>query len=384
MFPVSKQAPDSRSIAAVLGAVGGALGRPSAQSVGVSDIFAEEIERAVERQGGEGALEARRGAVTDTRRAGRHGEFDRYRDETDAAKRAERGSDDDGADAELAPAALRVNEQVPTGADADEARGTGRERFGAVDAKEEPAAQKARPESGSAQVEASKEQGVPASAGAINGDGAVRGNGAPSGAGKIAISAMRAVAPSSSGASSDGNAAFLSGARGGADDTRGDAATKSSAPAPSTPDEKLVEHAAEVLKQIRIGLKGGAAGGAKEVTVQLSPVELGRLSIKMRLADGKLSTVVRAESAQTLELLEKQAPELRAILAQQGFETESLELELGFGAEYGAPRRDDASAARGSTPTPASLAPSRDEPITEPVHYPTRASDSEGRIDTFA
>ena len=100
-------------------------------------------------------------------------------------------------------------------------------------------------------------------------------------------------------------------------------------PAPeSLPREAAeLERAAEVLRQVRVGI----SPNARRATIELDPPELGRISVHLAINSGKLRGVVRAESALTLEMLERHVPELRAALAQGGLEAESLELRQGFG-----------------------------------------------------
>ena len=382
MIPVSKPAPDSRSMAELHGTVGGALGMPFADSVGTSQIFAQEIERAVERQGGEAAIDARTGEATKARRAGRHGEFDRYRNEANEAERRSRSASDEDvrdADRTLIETNARDESRGPRrpNASGEVRREAARDAASSRDA-DSTTGTRPKPESTRSQVDASTKQGIPGQAATTTGTANTGANVQSSSSAKAAVVGLRPVA-AGSGASPDGTAAFLNGARG---ESSGGASGRASAPAPATPDAKLVEHAAEVLKQIRLSLKGGA----KEVTVQLSPAELGRLAIKMRLKDGKLTTVIRVESPMTLEMLEKQAPELRAVLAQQGFESETVEFELGFGSQYGgAPTRDDSNA-RGSirATRPETQPETTGDSSDIPPDHLTRVSHDENHVDTFA
>ena len=71
----------------------------------------------------------------------------------------------------------------------------------------------------------------------------------------------------------------------------------------------------------------------RSATVQLAPADLGRLSIKLRVLDGRVHAEVRAESAETLSILERHIPELQASLASSGLEAESFDLSLGMGEQ---------------------------------------------------
>jgi flagellar hook-length control protein FliK len=139
----------------------------------------------------------------------------------------------------------------------------------------------------------------------------------------------------------------------------------------------MLERAQEILRQIELHL----APGVRRLTLDLEPAELGRLAVQLSLRRGKLAAIVRAESAQALELLQARAGELRELFARQGLELDSLRLALGFGGERaGAGARDRAAA------SPADAAsPVRPAPGTQPVQaapHTTRPSTS--LLDTYA
>lgn len=160
---------------------------------------------------------------------------------------------------------------------------------------------------------------------------------------------------------------------------RGGVATPAPAASPTTsppPDTRHVEQAAEVLRQLRAQLHPGQ----QRVLVNLSPPELGRIAIDMSLKRGRLHAAVRVENPQTLELLERQAPELRALLAQGGMEAESFELELGFENAFTEGRKAEAR-----LPFPAPSSNAIESPSTEDAGpaLPTPVG-REGGIDTYA
>ncbi|MCK6445881.1 MAG: flagellar hook-length control protein FliK [Planctomycetes bacterium] len=115
-----------------------------------------------------------------------------------------------------------------------------------------------------------------------------------------------------------------------------------------TPAEK---HAADILRQLRLEL----AIGRREAALQLEPAELGRIAVKLALDRGKLRAEVRAESSDTLAVLQRHVPELRAMLEARGVTPESFDFQLGFqddrrgGAEQGGERRGSRSDASEST-----------------------------------
>ncbi len=100
-------------------------------------------------------------------------------------------------------------------------------------------------------------------------------------------------------------------------------AQAASAPPPPLPDAEA-ERVASILRQIRLQL----TPGMRQVTMQLVPAELGRLTVKLTIRSGRLSGVVRADSKETLEMLEQHAPELRAALGREGFEAPDLKFDF--------------------------------------------------------
>ena len=139
------------------------------------------------------------------------------------------------------------------------------------------------------------------------------------------------------------------------------------APAPAASEPPL-EQAPSVLHQIRVHL----AAGGREATLHLLPQELGRLQVRLALREGRLQAAVRAESPETLALLELHLPELRAALAQQGLDVEGFQLDLGL-----EDRPDD----RPSQPLPQRH--ERETLLTVEADRSLRAISADG-IDTYA
>ncbi len=124
---------------------------------------------------------------------------------------------------------------------------------------------------------------------------------------------------------------------------------EAAAPEPATrwSETEAAERASAVLRQLRVNLNPTL----RTATIQLAPADLGRLSIKLRVEDGRVFAVVRAESAETLAILERHMPELQASLASQGLEAESFELELGFGEEQRGTEHGGGVGASAAAPT---------------------------------
>jgi flagellar hook-length control protein FliK len=95
-------------------------------------------------------------------------------------------------------------------------------------------------------------------------------------------------------------------------------------PAPPPPADS--ERAGEILRQMRVQL----SPELRTATIQLSPPELGRISIRMRVERGELRAHVRAERPETLQALERHVPELKATLESLGIQAREIDLQLGF------------------------------------------------------
>ncbi len=96
-------------------------------------------------------------------------------------------------------------------------------------------------------------------------------------------------------------------------------------PAPPPPPDHS-ERAGEILRQLRVQL----SPELRTATIQLSPPELGRISIRIRVQNGELHALVRAEKRETLDALQRHVPELKATLEQIGIRAREFDLQLGF------------------------------------------------------
>jgi len=137
------------------------------------------------------------------------------------------------------------------------------------------------------------------------------------------------------------------------------------------------EQAAEILRQVRVGL----SPDLREANIQLAPESLGRVTIQLRVEDGVLHAEVRAQTPEALRALERHAPELKAALAQNGVEARSLEFQL----ESPSSRAGDGHARGGAAHAHSARQPAR--PFAPPPAALERAllrGLSASGIDTFA
>jgi len=87
-----------------------------------------------------------------------------------------------------------------------------------------------------------------------------------------------------------------------------------------------IERAGAILKQVRVAL----TANMREAVIHLSPPELGRISIRLKVEEGRASAIIRAESVEALEVLTRHIPELRASLEQHNLSADEIEIGLGF------------------------------------------------------
>lgn len=84
-----------------------------------------------------------------------------------------------------------------------------------------------------------------------------------------------------------------------------------------------------VAEQVAFHIKTMAKDGSSKIQIQLDPVELGKLSIKLEVGhDGKTGVVVTADQKSTLDLLQRDARGLEQALADAGLKTDSGSLSF--------------------------------------------------------
>jgi flagellar hook-length control protein FliK len=118
------------------------------------------------------------------------------------------------------------------------------------------------------------------------------------------------------------------------------AAAEKPAPPMPTPQEASPtlahERAGEILRQLRMHL----VPEQRLATIQLEPASLGRIAIRLALRKGHVDAELRVEQRDTLDVLIKHVPELRAALERQGIHSGAFDMQLGFqdrGADHHAP-----------------------------------------------
>lgn len=286
-------------------------GRPSASfSADGGRLFAREVERAQTARAGTDVEERRLEELEDARRSSRREGFGAEEDTPRAEREVEARSD---AGAELAARAA-PNRVAPPQCEPDSG------------AEPAPTSSSPAPTSGEARPApaAAPEAPAPPAASALPAVSA-----AP-----VALAAHAAeVAPTSVAPppATEATPAAPPAAPKGSDAPR---AAQVEEPA-STPGAQQSARAEEILRQIDLHF----TPGVKRLTLELEPLELGRLAIQLALRSGKLAAIVRGERPETLELLRGRTAELNKLLAERGIEADEVRFELGFRSSR-TPRRE--------------------------------------------
>lgn len=111
------------------------------------------------------------------------------------------------------------------------------------------------------------------------------------------------------------------------------AAKAAQAQAAQAPRPQQMPQAKEIMDQVKVHIaKSGANGDT--IKVQLKPVELGSIEVKLDVAkDGSVSGVVTADNKDTLAMLKNDSRTLEKALSDAGFKTESGSLTFNLRGE---------------------------------------------------
>jgi flagellar hook-length control protein FliK len=84
-----------------------------------------------------------------------------------------------------------------------------------------------------------------------------------------------------------------------------------------------------VPQQVAVNLQKAAQDGVDRLTIQLKPVDLGKIEVRMEFgADGRMRASITAENAQTLDLMRKDSRNLERALQEAGLKTEAGDLSF--------------------------------------------------------
>ncbi|MDR1685525.1 MAG: flagellar hook-length control protein FliK [Desulfovibrio sp.] len=85
-------------------------------------------------------------------------------------------------------------------------------------------------------------------------------------------------------------------------------------------------YSSEIFSQVESGLLQGIRNGAQRLTLQLNPEDLGAVTVILSFHQGELRAGIRAERAESAEILARQLAELKAGLEEQGIKVAELDV----------------------------------------------------------
>ncbi|EHJ46237.1 Flagellar hook-length control protein-like protein [Solidesulfovibrio carbinoliphilus subsp. oakridgensis] len=88
--------------------------------------------------------------------------------------------------------------------------------------------------------------------------------------------------------------------------------------------------AARAARQLETGILRNVGGDAKQLTLHLSPDELGKLSVTLTVKDKEVRAVIMADNSDTAAMLQDQAAKIKQTLEDQGFKVTKLDVQTGL------------------------------------------------------
>ena len=86
---------------------------------------------------------------------------------------------------------------------------------------------------------------------------------------------------------------------------------------------------AEIVDQVKIHILQGSKNGEKKITLHLQPPELGKLNIELSLSDKQIEARIYTEHQVVREVVLSQLEQLRAQLAQEGWNLGRVDVNIG-------------------------------------------------------
>lgn len=85
-----------------------------------------------------------------------------------------------------------------------------------------------------------------------------------------------------------------------------------------------------IFEQVESGMLKTMQDGAKQLTLQLTPEDLGKLTIILSVKNNEVNAVIRPESAEAAKAINDQMHQLKASLENQGLKVDSIEVQTGL------------------------------------------------------
>ena len=83
----------------------------------------------------------------------------------------------------------------------------------------------------------------------------------------------------------------------------------------------------EIFSQVENGILQNAQNGARQLTLQLNPGELGQLTVLLSVRQGEVNATIRTDNQDTSSVIREQLVELKASLEAQGLKVKELDVQ---------------------------------------------------------
>lgn len=83
----------------------------------------------------------------------------------------------------------------------------------------------------------------------------------------------------------------------------------------------------EIFSQVENGILQNAHNGARQLTLQLNPGELGQLTVLLSVRQGEVNATIRTDNQDTSSVIREQLVELKASLEAQGLKVKELDVQ---------------------------------------------------------
>jgi len=151
----------------------------------------------------------------------------------------------------------------------------------------------------------------------------------------------------------------------------------------ANPTDRPAATAQHVIEQIKVNITKAAKAGLDRVTIQLKPVELGRIEIKLEMSeDHKVRVTVTADNKDTLNLLQTDARALERTLNDAGLRTDANNLHFNLRGDGDAAADSQRGNGGGKNDADASTENANDN--AEHIYDYGAAASARGGVDTFA
>jgi len=92
--------------------------------------------------------------------------------------------------------------------------------------------------------------------------------------------------------------------------------------------------APKVMRQVENAVIKTLSNGAKQLTLQLTPENLGKLSVALQVNGKEVSAVIRAESQESAKLIHENIDVIKTALQEQGLKVDKLDVQAGLTGNY--------------------------------------------------